>query len=158
MTRQAGRWRARPAHAEPARGTRSARPGGAGRAAVSSRIQPLEHGERFFGRRAAVDRGLQQAARFVAVAAVERGDAVLQQLFGLALPLGQRAARPLDVGARAGMAAVEEQRARPDVDGELVLGGEVVIEADEQELLDLRVAIRSRRGVVARERVGAMRL
>ena len=103
-------------------------------------------------------RRLQQPARLVAVAALERRDAGLQQLFGFALPLGQRAARPLDVRARPRVAAIEKQRARPDVDGLVVLGGEVVIEAGEQELLDLRVAIRIRRGVVRARAVGAKRI
>ena len=39
------------------------------------------------------------------------------------------------------MAAIEEQHARPDVDRELVLAGEVVIEPGEQQLFDSRVAI-----------------
>ena len=103
--------------------------------------------ERVVERRAAVDRGLQQAPRLAAVAALERRDAALQQLLGLPLPLGQRAARPLDVRAGARVAAIEKQRARPDVDRVLVVRGEVVIEAGEQQLLDLRVAIRVRRGV-----------
>src|SRR2546430_3753244 len=60
----------------------------------------------------------------------------------------------LDIRARAGMAAIEEQRARPDVDGFLVTGGEVMIEAGEQELLDLRFAIRVQIGRAScRERV-----
>jgi len=106
---------------------------------------------RLFGRRSAIDRRLQQTTGLLAIAAVKRRDTVLQQLFRLALPLGERAARPLDVGTRPGMAPVEEQRARPHVDGELVAGGEVVIEAIEQELLDFRVAIRTgRRAVRAR--------
>ena len=84
-------------------------------------VQPIEHRQRLVRGRAAVDRRLQQPARFVAVAATERGDAVLQQLFGFALPLGQRAAGALDVGARARVAAIEKQRARPDVDGLLVV-------------------------------------
>ena len=113
-------------------------------------VQPIEHGERLFRAARRCRSRPAAAGGFVAVAAAERGDAVLQQLFGLALPLGQRAARALDVGARARVAAVEEQRARPDVDGVLVVGGEVVIEADEQQLLDLRVAIRCRLGVVSR--------
>ena len=69
----------------------------------------------------------------------------MQQLFGLALPLGQRAARALDVGAGAAVAAVEEDDARPDVDRLLVVAGEVVVEAGEQELLDVGVAVRIRR-------------
>ena len=45
------------------------------------------------------------------------------------------------------MAAIEEQRTRPDVDRVVVLRGEIVIEADQQELFDLGVAFRVRRGV-----------
>jgi hypothetical protein len=37
--------------------------------------------------------------------------------------------------------AIEEKGPGPDVDGLLVACGEVVIQADEQELLDLRVSI-----------------
>ena len=50
----------------------------------------------------------------------------------------------LTSGASAGVAAVEKERAAPDVDRELVARGEIVVEADEQQLLDLRVAIRRR--------------
>ena len=99
---------------------------------------------------------------FVAVPALIRGDAVLQQLFGLALPFGQRTPRPVDVGARSRMTPIEEQRPGPDVDGELVAGGEVMIEADEQELLDfgvLRTAIRDRRDIrVSARAVGTERI
>jgi len=45
------------------------------------------------------------------------------------------------------MAAIEKERARPDVDGLVVLSGEIMIEASEQELFDLRVAICIRRGI-----------
>src|SRR5439155_15039906 len=100
-------------------------------------IQALEKGQRIFRRRAGVDGGLQQAPRFLAVAAVEGRDAGLQQLLRLALPLGERAARALDVGARPRVAAIEKQRAGPHVDGLFVLRREVVIEAGEKKLLDL---------------------
>ena len=104
-------------------------------------------------------RRLQQAPCFASVAAAERRGAVVQQFLGLPLPLGQRAARPLDVRARAGMAAIEKQRARPDVDGVLVLRGEVVIETGEEQLFDFGVAIRVRRGARASGcRVGAKRI
>jgi glutamate formiminotransferase len=73
---------------------------------------------------------------------MERRDAGLQQLFRLTLALGNGAARPLDVRARARMTAIEEERARPHVDRLVVLRREVVIEADEQEMFDFRVAIR----------------
>ena len=82
--------------------------------------------------------------------AIERRDAAMQQLFRLALPLGLRAARPLDVGARAIVAAVEKQHARPDVDGRLVVAGEVMIEPLQQQLLDARLALG------AGERVGGV--
>ena len=62
----------------------------------------------------------------------------------LALPLGLRAARPLDVGARAIVMPIEKQHARPEVDGLFVVAGEVLVEAGEQELLDPRVAIGAR--------------
>ena len=104
-------------------------------------IQALEDGERFVGRRAAVDGRLQQPARFLPFAALKRGDAAVQELLGLALALGERAAGPLDVGARTRMVAIQEERARPDVDGVLVAGGEIVVQTDQQQLLDLRVAI-----------------
>ena len=39
----------------------------------------------------------------------------MQQFVGMPLPFGQRAARPFDVGARPGVAAVEKEDARPDV-------------------------------------------
>ena len=77
-----------------------------------------------------------------ATARTTTNDALLQQLFRLALPLRERAARAFDVRACARMAAVEEERARPDVDGELVALAEIMVEAGEEELFDLRVAIR----------------
>ncbi len=82
----------------------------------------------------------------------------MQQLFGLALALGLRAARPLDVGPRSGVGAIEKQDAGPDVDRELVTIREVMIETDEQQLLDFRIAIRSRRGCVDVCDVAAIRL
>ena len=56
------------------------------------------------------------------------------------------------------MAAIEEQRARPDVDRLFVLGGEVVIQAEQQQLLDLRIAIRLRRAVERACGIGAKRV
>ena len=110
-------------------------------------IQPLEHGERFLGWRTPLDGGQQQAPRFGAVAVVERRHALLEQFFRLALALGERAARAFDIGAGTRVAAIEKQRPRPDIDGRLVLRGEIVIEADEEQLLDLRITIRFRRDI-----------
>jgi glutamate formiminotransferase len=121
-------------------------------------IEPLQQGERFVRRRAAIDCRLQQAARLVAIAALERGDAVLQQLFRLALPFRERAARPFDVRARAGVAAVEKQRPRPDVDRVLVAAREIMVETDEEQLFDLCVAIGPRRRLGRVSAVGAMGL
>ena len=130
-----------------------------GRRSRLDTVEPIEDGQRFFRRRAAVDRRLEQTTSFVAFAALEGGDAILQQLFGFTLPLGEGAACPVDVGARPRMAAVEKERARPDIDGELVAAGEVVVETDQQELLDLGGAIRSRRDIrVSARGVGTKRI
>jgi hypothetical protein len=123
-----------------------ARPGrrrrGGSRGRCFETIQPLEESQRFVRGRAAVYCGSEQPPRFAALAAMERRDAGLQQLFRLTLALGNGAAGPLDVRARARMTAIEEERARPHVDRLVVLRREVVIEADEQEMFDFRVAIR----------------
>ena len=81
----------------------------------------------------------------------------MQQLVGLALALGLRAPRTIDVRAGPRVAAIEKQDARPDVNGLFVIAGEVSIETDEQELLDSRVALvsfeRVSGGSVGRQRV-----
>ena len=74
------------------------------------------------------------------VSAIERLQPFVDQRLGLALPLGLRAARALDVGASAIVMAVEEQDPRPEIDRRVELAGEVVIEAGDQQLLDARVA------------------
>ncbi len=82
------------------RPARSMRAGGRLRLGRFGAVQPIEDRQRLVRRRAAFDRRLQQPPSFVALAALERGHAVLQQLLGLPLPLGLRAARAVDVGAR----------------------------------------------------------
>ena len=89
---------------------------------------------------------------------MERGNAGLQQLFGLPLALGERASRAFDVGTGALMAAVEKQRPRPDVDGLIVLPGEIVIEARQEQLFDLRIAIGIRRAIERAGTVGTKRV
>jgi len=111
-------------------------------------VQPFEHHKSFVRRRAAVDRRIQQTPRLVALAAPKRVDAVLQQFLRLALTLRHRAARTLDIGARPRMTPIEKQRTGPDVDRLLILRGKVVVEADEEQLLDLRIAIGFQRTIV----------
>jgi hypothetical protein len=56
------------------------------------------------------------------------------------------------------MAAVEKQRAGPDVDRLFELGREVVVKAGEQQLLDLGVPILVRRGIDLARSIGRKRL
>src|SRR5690242_14350135 len=111
-------------------------------------VQAIEQRERLVRRRAALDSRRQQLPRANGVATLKRGRAGLQQLFTLALPLGDRTARPLDVGACTRVTAIQKQDARPNTDCQLVLSAEVVIEAREQQLFDARIAARLRSGAV----------
>ena len=69
----------------------------------------------------------------------------MDQLLPFALTLGDGATRAFDVRTRTGMAAIDEERACPDVDGEVVLSRERVREAAEQQLFDARFAVDFRR-------------
>ena len=75
---------------------------------------------------------------------------------GLALQLGLRAARALDIGARAIVVAIEKQHARPEVDGLFVLTGEVLVEPGEEQLLDAGVTLGVAQRLVERasDRIG----
>jgi glutamate formiminotransferase / 5-formyltetrahydrofolate cyclo-ligase len=126
--------------------------------AVIESIQTIEDRERLVWRSALANRRFQQPARFARLAAIERGYPVVQQLFRFTLSLGERAASAIDVGTGAGMITVEEQRSRPDVDRLIVLSGEIVIEADEEQLLDLRLTIRFRHGLMRARRVVTKRV
>lgn len=79
----------------------------------------------------------------------------MQQLLAFALPLGDGAPRPLDVRARTRVPAIEKEHARPDADREFVLTREVVIETDEEQLFDPRLAIALRHVSLRGEPVGA---
>src|SRR5204862_3727794 len=79
-------------------------------------VQPTEHRQCFFRGCAPVDGRGEQATRFRSIAAMKRRDALLQQLFRLALPFRERAARPLDVSARTRVIAIEKERPRPHID------------------------------------------
>ena len=79
------------------------------------------------------DRELKTAAQSVQTA--------VQQLLGLALTLGDRLARPIDVGASAIVIPVEENDARPDIDRLFVVFREVMIEAGDEKFFDARRAL-----------------
>ena len=68
----------------------------------------------------------------------------MDERFGHALLLGLRAARAIDVGAGAIVIAIEEQHARPEIDGRFELAGEIVIEPRDEEMLDARVLFGAR--------------
>ena len=79
----------------------------------------------------------------------------MEQLVAFALLLGDRAARALDVGARPGMAVIQEQDTRPDADGEVVVTGEVMVEAAEKQIFDAGVALALRHVGPCRRAIGA---
>src|SRR4029077_20339495 len=103
---------------------------------------------RFVGRCALTDGGLQQTSRLARLASIECRDAVVKQFLRLALSLCERASSPFDVCPGTRMVSVEKQRSRPDVDRLIVLAGELVVEAGNQQLLDLALGIRFRHGLV----------
>jgi hypothetical protein len=69
---------------------------------------------------------------------------------GFAQALGERGAGAIDVGARAGMTAIQKEHAAPDLDRALELTGEIPIETGKQQLLDALVARRGRLRVTRR--------
>ena len=121
-------------------------------------IQAIEHRQRFIGRRTPAHRDVEQPPRFLSVTSLERGDTAMEQFLGLALQLGQRATSPLDVGTSPWVTTIEKERPRPDVDRLFVLGREIVIEAGQEELLDLRVPIQLPSSVVRVRRTGRQRI
>ncbi len=64
----------------------------------------------------------------------------MHERLGLALPLGLSPPHPVDVGAGPVVGAIEEQDARPDVDGLVHPPGEVLVEPRHEQLLDARLA------------------
>ena len=120
------------------RGNRGRRSGRRGTEAIDAR----EKRERHFVRPAPLHSRVQHLPRSLDLSALERRDAVVEQLLGFALPLGQRAPGALDVGARPRVLAIQEQRARPDVDRLGVVERKILIEAAEKQALDLGSAFR----------------
>ena len=105
-----------------------------------------------------LDGGGDECPRFTRVAAIEREETAVEQLVPMALALGDRAAGAFDVSAGTGMTAVDEQHARPDVDRLIVLVGEVVRQAGEQELFDVRIAVTIRDVSSGGRTVGSKRI
>ncbi len=85
-----------------------------------------------------------------------RRDSLVDEGLHFALPFGDEAARPIDIGLGAGVAAVEKRDAGPDVDRLIEAAGEILVEAGEQQLLDAAFAIGGLgvSGEVARRGVG----
>ena len=140
--------------------------GGSGRREISPRkrrrlsgaepLDAVEHPLRVVSRRAAIERIGNQAAGARDIAGLKGRHPLVQDRFGLPLQLGLRVASAVDVGARPIVMPIEEQHARPEVDGRFVVTEEILIEPGEQQLLDAGVALRLGQRV-GRVRVGTKR-
>ncbi len=102
-------------------------------------IDSAEHTQRQVVRSAALQRIEQQFTRSRNVTAAEGFETLMNQLFGRALLLGLRASRPIDIGARTVVRAIQEQDPRPEIDGGFEFTGEVVVEAGDEKMFDSRV-------------------
>lgn len=120
-------------------------------------VETLEQRECFLACDAVFDSQAQQPPGGIWVALLKSRRARVNQFVAFALPLGDRASRPLDVGPCSRVTTIDEQRAGPDVDRKLVLSGEVVIEAAQQQLFEASFAIvlRFEIGRCRRVRVGS---
>ena len=107
---------------------------------------------------ALLQRAREELARLVDFASVVCDDAVVKTFLGLTLPLGKRAASPLDVGARTIVMTVEKNNARPDADRALILSAEIMIESGKEELLDSRLSVRFVMRLGLADRVGRQRI
>ena len=94
---------------------------------------------RFVRRCAAIESVGDEFARTGDIAGAKRLDRFMQRGFGLALPLGLRAPRPLDVRTCTIVLPIEKQHAGPEIDRVFVALGEVFVEAGEQQMLNPRV-------------------
>ena len=108
-------------------------------AAAFEPLHPVEQDQRFVARGPLLDCAGQQVAGALDVSGFVRIESAVQELLGLALPFAERAARPLDIGARTRVATVEKEDACPEVNRLLVAPREVLIEPGEQELLHARI-------------------
>ncbi len=104
-------------------------------------VEPFEQRLRLLAGSTTLDRRAQKPPRRARVTTIERGHAGVQQLLAFALPFRDRSAGPIDIGLGSRVPAIEEQDARPDADRKLVVAGEVIIEAAEQQPFDARVFV-----------------
>ena len=134
---------------------RGLRQGRRGRLTGLGNAEPLQEHQRRFAA-AGGGRASQQLARIGQIAGPIRLQATMQQFVRFPLPFGERSACPLDICARAAVAALEKRHTRPDVHGLFESPFEVVVEPGEEKPLDQRLAIRVGGRLTARR--GAQRL
>ena len=103
-------------------------------------IDAREKCERHVVGAAALHRGVQHLTGRFDLSPLERRHAVVKQFLRFALLFGHRAAGAIDVGACSRVIAIEEQRARPDVDGLRVMRRKILIESRKQQAFDFGVA------------------
>jgi hypothetical protein len=124
-----------------------------GRLCNAKPLDAIEHALRIVERRPSLDGIGDEASSQGHVALVKRLDALMKNSLRLALPLGLRTPRTLDIRASAAVVPIEEQDTRPEIDRLFVLIGEVLIETGKQQLLDSCVSLGAAQRL-GRSRVG----
>ena len=104
-------------------------------------IDAIQHPLRVVSRRAPIERVGDEAASAGDIAGLKRLDALMQHRFRLPLQLGLRTARAIDIGPRPIVMPIEEQDARPEVDGLFVLAEEILVEPGKKQLLDAGITL-----------------
>lgn len=99
-------------------------------------LDAIEHSLSIVQRSTALDGVRHETSSQGDITSVKGLDALMEDRFGLALPLRLCATGSLDIRACSTVMTVEEQNAGPQVDGLFVVAGEVLIETREQQLLD----------------------
>ena len=88
-----------------------------------------------------IESGSQQLTRTRDVAVAKGVEALVEKRFRFALALSLGTPRTFDIRTRAIVMPIEEQHARPEIDGVVVVAREILIETREEQLLNPRVAI-----------------
>lgn len=121
-------------------------------------VEAFKDGLRLFAAGTLRNRFFEQAAGGVRLTAQKCRRAGVDELFPLALTLRNRAARALDVGTRARMAAIQKQDPGPYVDRAFVVPCEIVVQPAQEELFDAGVTIALQPLGGCRVRVGTERV